>query len=515
MKTYYLSRRHFLQTAIVTGAAGMVSTFPGVSISATGRTLTIRLDGEPDSFDPGYYTGGSPVTDINWCVMPSLVRYGDSDQGWVPSDYVESFTVRDAKNIDFTLKKGMMWSGGYGELTTADVAFSYDRMAESEWKGDYVAYDRMEVKDDYTATIVLNQPFAPFVGSTLASGTGIILCRKAVEDAGGKFTLDIPATCGPYVYEIRQGQYAKLTRNPDWSGPTPAYDTINGLVITEPDAAVLAYEAGELDCTEIAANSYARLLKELPEDSAFSVAGALQYMWMGINTEHPKLKDVRVRQAIQHAVDRDSIIQGAFSGAVEPSHGIVCPGLLGKRDTSSYSYDPAKAKSLLEDAGVSNLSLVLRVLSEQDRLLTAQIIQANLEAVGISVKVLPLDEGPFWDMGQESKGETWKELELWIMTYGAGTDPYEPFQWFLRDQIGVWNWERWSSDEFEELFAKGVAETDPVKRHGIYIRMQEIMEETGGYVWLVHELDVFLHRASLDTLFAPSGEALLSYFRPE
>ena len=127
--------------------------------------------------------------------------------------------------------------------------------------------------------------------------------------------------------------------------------------------------------------------------------------------------------------------------------------------------------------------------------------------------MLPQDDGPFWDMGQESKGDTWKDLQIWIMRYGAGADPYEPFQWFKRDQVGIWNWERWSDDEFEDLYVKGIAETDVDKRSDIYIRMQEIMEDTGGYVWLTHEPEVFIHRDTLYADFAPSGEQQLLYFK--
>ncbi|MCP4982573.1 MAG: peptide ABC transporter substrate-binding protein, partial [Gammaproteobacteria bacterium] len=306
----------------------------------------------------------------------------------------------------------------------------------------------------------------------------------------------------------------KMRPNPDWTGAKPAFKNIDCIFVTEAEAGALAFEAGELDCTKITSNAYARYSKNLPPNSKVTVAGALQYMWMGINTEHPKLKDPRVRNAIQHAVDQASIIQGAYSGTAEPSAGIVCPGLVGKRDKAGYSYDPARAKALLNEAGASGLKLTLRTLNNQERILAAQIIQANLGAIGITVEVIPLDSGPFWEMGQESKGDTWKDLELWIMRFGAGTDPYEPFQWFVRDQVGVWNWERWSSDEFEDLFARGVAETDPDERHKIYIRMQEIMENTGGYVWLTHEPEVFIHRADLQTQFAPSGEMQMAYFTP-
>jgi peptide/nickel transport system substrate-binding protein len=509
------SRRQFLQMAAYGGAATMLGSFPGTSYSASSDTLTVRFDRELESLDPGYYVGGSPPNDVNWCVLPALVHYGlkNGRAVWVPSPYVENVTVTDSTHIDFTLKSGLKWSGNNGEVTTEDVAYSYDRMKTSEWKGDYEAYDHVDIKDKYSGTMVLSQPFSPFMMTTLASGTGVIVCKKAMQAVGDKFTLDIPATCGPYVFEHKQAQYVKMRPNPDWTGPRPAFKNIDCIFVSQDEAGALAFEAGELDCTKITSNAYARYQKSLPANSKLTVAGALQYMWLGLNTEHPKLKDIRVRKAIQHAVDQDSIIQGAYSGTAEASHGVVCPGLVGKRNKAAYSYDPAKARSMLKEAGVSGLKLSLRTLNSQERVLAAQIIQANLGAVGITVEVIPLDSGPFWAMGQESKGDTWKDLELWMMRFGSGPDPYEPFQWFIRDQVGIWNWERWSSDEFEILYAKGMRETDPDKRSVIYLRMQEIMEETGGYVWLTHEPEVFIHRADIDAHFAPSGEMQLTYFK--
>ena len=514
MSSQGFTRRTILQMAVFSGAVGMAGAIPGVSYSSSHGKLTVRFDRDMDSLDPGYYVGGSPDNDVNWCVMPALVHFGYKDGRaiWVPSPYVERVEVTSPTRIEFTLKSGLKWSNGFGEVTTEDVAYTYDRMKDSEWKGDYVSYEKVEITDKYSGAIILNQPFSPFMTTTLASGTGVIICKKATEAAGGKFTTEIPATCGPYVHEWKQGQYVRFTRNPEWTGAKPQYDMIEALIVTEDEAAALAYEAGELACTKITSNAYARYQKELPANSTLTVAGALQYMWMGMNIDNPKLSDIRVRQAIQHAVDMDSIIQGAYSGTAEPSYGVVCPGLVGKRSEAGYSYDPAKAKALLSEAGVSGLELTLRTLNNQERILAAQIIQANLAAIGIKANIISLDSGPFWDMGQESKGDTWKELELWIMRFGSGPDPYEPFQWFIRDQVGIWNWERWSSDEFEDLFVKLVAETNPDERHKIAIRMQVIMEETGAYVWLSHEPEVFIHKADLNSQFAPTGEMMLTYF---
>jgi peptide/nickel transport system substrate-binding protein len=515
MRRFNLTRRQFLSTTAFAGALGALGSTVPLRRAFGAGALNVRFNGELDSLDPGYNVGGSPDNDVLWCVNPALVHfaYEDNQLTWRPTAYVDNVAQTDPTHIDFTLKPGLQWTNGFGELTAEDVAYSYDRMKTSEWKGFFEAFEKVDVKDTYSGTIVLSQPFAPFMVTTLASGTGCILSQKATESVGGKFTTDLPATCGPYLYDWKQAQYVRFKRNPEWTGDQPFFDDINALFVAEDEAAALAYEAGELECTRITSNAYARYLKEPPPNSKVTVAGALQYMWMGMNTEHPKLQDIRVRQAIQHAVDVDSIIQGAYSGTAEKSYGIVCPGLLGKRNESKYSYDPAKAAQLLSEAGVSGLELELKTLNNQERVLAAQIIQANLAAVGITVTVLPQDDGPFWEMGQESKGDTWKDLQIWIMRYGAGADPYEPFQWYKRDQVGIWNWERWSDDEFEDLYLKGIAETDADKRSDIYIRMQEIMEDTGGYVWLTHEPEVFVHRDTLHADFAPSAELQLLYFK--
>ena len=160
---------------------------------------------------------------------------------------------------------------------------------------------------------------------------------------------------------------------------------------------------------------------------------------------------------------------------------------------------------MLDSAGVSGLSLTLQTMNRQERMTAAQIIQANLGEIGIQAEIVPLDSGPFWNLGQEAKGDDWKDLQLWIMRYGGAPDPYDHFQWFRKSQVGVWNWERWSDDEFEDLYEKGIAETNPEERNRIYLRMGEIMEDTGAYLWITHEPEGIIHRSSVDPAILPHG----------
>jgi peptide/nickel transport system substrate-binding protein len=114
-------------------------------------------------------------------------------------------------------------------------------------------------------------------------------------------------------------QRAVFERNPEGTGPEPDSDRVVLPVITEVRAAELAFEAGEVDCTELGPDALARQ-KEMPEDVAVFTAGQLQYMWLGMNTEPPKLQDIRVRQAIQHAVDVDVSDQvGIWNGDAGPA----------------------------------------------------------------------------------------------------------------------------------------------------------------------------------------------------
>jgi peptide/nickel transport system substrate-binding protein len=149
-------------------------------------------------------------------------------------------------------------------------------MLESEWKGQWSALDHVELSNQYSGTIVLNKPFAPIWVITIAAGTGCLVCKEATEKAGGKYAMDIPATCGPYAMDWIPKQKITLTHNPEWTRPKPHVDKVVYNIISSSEAAELAFEAGEIDSTKITAKMKVRWEKEPPENSSLHVAGALQ-----------------------------------------------------------------------------------------------------------------------------------------------------------------------------------------------------------------------------------------------
>src|SRR6056297_2642381 len=379
MKHTRTTRRGFLGTTAALGALALGPAWSTAAFAQAGGTLRLRIDGDNNVLDPGFMTGGTEIEAQKQC-LPFLAQYARDGETftWEPTHFVTKLEQRDATHIDFELTEGLTWSNGYGPVMASDVKYSYERMKDSDWSGYFDALERVDVSDDRSGTIVLNKPFAPFIMTTLCHGPGAVLSEAAMKDVGERFTTSFPAICGPYQVELTPGQRALFTANPDWSGPPPAFERVECPVITQVKAAELAFEAGELDCTEVAADTLARYTADMPDGAQITVGGELQYMWLGMNTEHPKLADKTVRRAIQHAVDVEAILQGAYSGTTAKSYGIICPGLIGQRDSlTHYSYDPGKGRELMAEAGITGLDLTLRTLNTQERMLAAQIIQAN------------------------------------------------------------------------------------------------------------------------------------------
>jgi peptide/nickel transport system substrate-binding protein len=132
----------------------------------------------------------------------------------------------------------------------------------------------------------------------------------------------------------------------------------------------------------------------------------------------------------------------------------------------------------------------------------AQIAQANLAEVGINLTLKPLDGGAYWAMGDHDAS---KDLELTLIPYSSKFDPSFQTQWFLSDQVGVWNWQRWKSPEFDQLHKEAASILDKGEREKRYIRMQQLLDESASCIWITHGVHVFGHDKWFKPAFMPNG----------
>ncbi len=508
-----ISRRQFIGgSAAAIAATSFGSNF---TYAASGDTLTIRAPADIANIDPAFWQNTADLWTMD-AIYPRLINFKPgSDWEWELYS-AESISQRDDKTIDFKLLPGSMWNNGYGEVTTADVKFSFERYLDKDLAaatGDnWALLDHVEIHDKYSGTIHFKEPFAPVWWFVLPYATGSILCKEAVEKAeGGTFSLEPPAMGGAYVIEEHvASQRLVLKAHDGWVGPKPEFTTVEMLPITDSKAAENAVQAGQLDFTRISLSVVPEFQKKMPEGLNLELKYAPDNVWMGMNAASPRLSDVRVRQAILKAIDVEAILEGAYFGVAERAHGPVSKGLLGYREQAPAGRDVEGAKKLLEEAGVSGLEITLDTLSDTDFLTAAQIVQSNLADVGVTMHIESHEGGTFWSL-VETKGK--EGLDMQFQRWLAPPDLSWTTQWLLSTQAGVWNWQWFDSKEFDDLHFAAMAETDNGKRGQMLVDLQQMLDDSGCYLWITQPPRPMTWHDSVVPAMKPNGDPRLELFK--
>ncbi len=510
-----VDRRRFLSTTAAASAAAIAG-WPGPASAQAAKTLKVRSYVAPLVLDP-IHTLSAPEADIFDCLYPGLVSYKPGKEwGW-ELDAATSVEQADPTHIKFTLKKDLGWTGGFGEVTAEDVKFSYERIAnpanKSPYRTDWSALDKVELTGSHAGVIVLKEPFIPLFASTLPRGSGNIVCKKAVEKLEGqRFGLVPPATFGPYRWrKLDPSVRVTIERNPDWKGARAPFDEIEFLMVQDANSAENAFRAGELDVCHVPMTAVGRLQKAMPAKSKLQISPSLAYWWLGMQMEEGIFADKRVRQAVQYAVDVQAVLDGAFFGVAERATGIIAPGMIGHRPANKIAKpDLDRARKLLAEAGhPRGFKAEIGVRNSAEFINAAQVVAASLAKIGIEAQVVPFDQGVQKAMASGKAGE-WKKMQLQITRFSMAPDPSWASVWFTKEQIGEWNWERFPDPEYNALHKAALSEQDARKRHDLYVRMQDIMEESGAYVFLTHGVNPILYRDHLVPAFSPDGNRIFA-----
>jgi peptide/nickel transport system substrate-binding protein len=487
---------------------------PPTATTAAPKVLRLRLYGDIQNLDPAFRVSANDDT-VAVGVLSGLVVYNPGTYNIV-NDLAESYsTSADGKEVTFKIRQGVKWQNGYGELTTDDVKFSFERYVDKNLKADYAddwaALDHVEIVDAYNCKLVFKEPFAPLWHSTLPVGSGWIICKKYYNEVGkDKFATSIMGS-GPYLYaDWKPKQEVLLKRNPDFYGTPAAYDEIHLIPIEDDKAAEVALEAGELDFSRISADSFDRFASN-PKFKTVKLP-SLRYRWIGMDAENPKLQDINVRQAIRYAIDVPSIVKATYMGQADPEYALIAPGLVGYwKDAPHYTRDVAKAKDFMAKAGITSLDLRMDIQNTSEYKSWAEIAQQNLKDIGINLTINPMDSSSFWSIGDGDKG---KQVELFADNYSMEPDPSWCTMWFTTDQIGIWNWMRWSSPEYDSLHKQGLTTLDDKAREQIYLKMQQLMDDAAIAVWITNGTMTYAYTPAVEPALSPHGLIQTNFFKP-
>jgi peptide/nickel transport system substrate-binding protein len=483
--------------------------------AAEPKILRVRLYGDIQNLDPAFRISENDEVVSN-AVMNGLVRYCPNSYDLCNQLAEEIEQSEDGLEIRFKLREGVMWHNGYGELTTEDVKYSYERFIDPELDADYAddfaTLDHVEIIDDYNGIIHLTEPYAPLWNSTLPVNSGNIISKKFVEEIGVEaFATNIIGT-GPYLFsEWRPQEMVILKKNPDYWGEEPYWDEIHLIPIEDDKAGEVALEAGDLDFGLISIQSVERF-EDNPDFKVWSKP-SLRYSWVAMNVQHPKLQDPNVRWAIIYGIDVPSIIQAAYMGQVERTCAIIPPGLTGYwEDAPCYERDVEKAKEYLAKANLESLDIRLDLQDTAEDRIWAEIIQQNLAEVGINVELNPMDSSTYWTttFGEQAC----ENNELAVSGYSMQNDPAWATMWFTCDQVGVWNAMCWCNEEYDRLHREAMVTLDTEKRAELYIEMQKLWDEAAHTVWVTNGARVYGYQTDIAPATTPNGKPQVEFFMP-
>ena len=475
---------------------------PTPSGPSRGGTLYIGRMEDTETLDPQNSTTISSI-EIDMMIYDSLVLF-DYDMSIKPS-LAESWEVSDdGTEYTFKLKDGVTFHSG-DPFTAEDVVFTFERWKAFE--GSPSAYNiaqvqKVEALDDLTVKFTLEAPYAIFL-SKVASGWASILNKDFTEAAGEDYGVTVVDGTGPYKFVswTRQEELV-LERNEAYAWGSeifdnqgaPYVDKIVWVLIPEAATRYAALVAGDIHMVpDVPAVRVASLVQH--EGVNTIVFPQLNTSFMGMAIDKAPLDDIRVRRAINHAIDKVAIAEGAYYGLAEAGWGPIAPGTWGYWpgvQEIGYGYDQDKAVQLLEEAGWTEvnaegirvkdgqpLKLMLYWSSGAEMETIVPIMQDQLRQVGMDVELNLLE----WTTYLEALRNHEHELMTMTVRY---TDADILYFYFHSAQLPAPNRFAWDDPTTDELLDLSRTSVDENERLEAYKELQRIVIENAIWVPLLH-----------------------------
>ena len=384
----------------------------------------------------------------------------------------------DGLTWTFTLREGVMFHNGE-EVTADSVVWSMNRILDPETGSGRVSLvgdaDAVwEAVDTYTVSVTtpeVNNTLAQTIGS---NGTEIIHADSVNENG----QVIIPIGTGPFTVEDLEGTTSlRLVKNPNyWQEGLPYLDAVEVTVISEDAPREAALLGGEVDwIARLAPQSVEALSSQ--DGIVVDTTPGLHYQYIGLNLEREPLNDIRVRQAIAYAVDREQICAAGEFGLCTVIEGPTGPGSAWYNDYAPYGRDLDKARELLAEAGLADgFEMELMPTAEfPETTRVAQVVQANLADVGITTSII----APEWSEWLELEGSG--QYDGYICSWNGLPDT---IYYYLQHRTGqVFNFTGFSDETYDSLVDEARTVADFDERYEIYSQANQILVDEAPYVY--------------------------------
>ena len=505
-------------TALLLSACAPTTTGTGTSptpgASAASKVLRMARNAEPFSPFVPWQIDDNPALFISVNVYDTLLRTtkdGTNVEAGLATKWTPS---ADGLTWTFTLRDGLKFSDG-SAMTSNDVKASLDMARggeKSAWKDSYVAIKDVAATDPKTVTITLKQPYAPLL-SVLAMFSGGILpadMAKATDtkDYDNTLAWKTKGTGAYYSEGWKKGDPIILKRNPNYWKGTPALDEVRIEYIPDDNTRVMKLQGGETDVVDFVPFSQIAALSAQPNLKAQTFA-IQQSEFIILNTSKPPLNDVKVRQALNYATDKDAIIKNVHFGQAKVMNSPIPQGTYYDKSLQGYPYDIEKAKALMaQSSGAAGFKIDMQVRSGNTNFANiAVIVKEAWAKLGVTVDIQTLDTAVV--RTNYRAGDYMTTPSAWTNDMN---DPTEIVNYAMRGGASPFAyWTRYNNPDLNSKIDKADLEQDTTKRQADYSEIQKIYLDAAPLVFIAYLGASAGWRSNIDGFFIDG----LSYYRFE
>ena len=401
------------QALLRLGAGGVLFTLPGFLAACgggdgegqgtatsegdvkKGGRFSMARNEEPLSLDPIVPSDNGSIWVI-YQMFDQLTTVNEDSSGVAPS-LAESWEISpDGTVYTFTIKQGVKFHDG-SPMTMDDVVFSLERVFDPKGSGYSFLFGTVagvKAVDDTTLEIALREPFTPLLDNLNVFPASIVP-RKAVE-AGAEGFAQNPIGTGPFkLKEFAKGRHVHLVKHEGyWKQDRPRVDEVFIPYVTDDNTRILRIQGGEVDAA--VAIPYAQIDQlNAQDDIDVKIEALFRFDGMWLNHAESPLDDVKVRQALNYATDKESMLKSIFFDKVEIANHMMPKMKYWREDVQAYGYDPEKAKSLIAESKVPDGFTLPIVIPTGDVIVQqiAQIMKESYSDIGVDVQITNLDIG--------------------------------------------------------------------------------------------------------------------------
>jgi peptide/nickel transport system substrate-binding protein len=463
-----------------------------------GGTLIYATGTDALTLDPQFVTD-VPTSRAVMQIHETLVKY-DLDMNIVPS-LAESWEISlDQLTWTFKLRKGVKFHDGT-PFNAEAVKYTFDRIVDpataSPRKSSAVMIKGVKVLDEYTVSFTTNKPFGPFLAQLTAYNLAI-MSPTVAKKLGKKYSQD-PAGTGPFKFESwAPGEKVVFARNDGYWGKRAHLDKVVFKVVPEDSTRVMLLLSGEADVVSSVPSVLLDRLNQSKDVRVIREKG-FRTIYVGLNNRIKPFDDIRVRKAVNHAINPEAIVNGVLKGVGTLGGSFESPSIPGAiQGLKPYPYDPAKAKKLMAEAGypdgftTSFYTPTGRYLMDRQ---VAEAVQGQLKEVGIKAEIKAPDWGTLTALLDK-----YTEIPMFLMGKGSPTGDLDLTLNLTIKTGGRMNHFSYANPKVDKMIEQQEGITDPKKRFQVLYDIQKVVYEECPAVIVFYEDQIFARRANVHGL---------------